>query len=59
VLADPRTVSDVKALRAAVDALDAELTMVEVAEEDGSGGIAPRHDHERLAAAYRGIFEKG
>ena len=58
VLADPRTVSDPDALRAAVDALGGALTMVEVAEEDGAGGIAARHDHERLAAAYRAIFEE-
>lgn len=59
VLADPRAVGDPDGLRAVVGSLGGELTLVEVAEEDGSGGIAPRHDHELLAAAYRAVFEAG
>ena len=57
VLADPRTVSDADGLRAAVGAVGGELVLAEVAAADGSGGLAPRHDHELLAAAYRRIFE--
>ena len=59
VLADPRLVADVDVLREVVGALGGELTLAEVAEDDGSGALAPRHDHELLAAAYRTIFEAG
>jgi len=57
VLADPRTVYDADALRDAVAAVGGELALAEVAEHDDAGGLAPRHDHELLAAAYRTIFE--
>jgi uncharacterized cofD-like protein len=57
VLADPRTVGDVGVLHDAVSSLGGGLTLAEVAEDDGSGAPAPRHDHELLAAAYRSIFE--
>ena len=57
VLADPRTVGDVEALREVVGSLGGELALAEVAEDDGTGALAPRHDHELLAAAYRTIFE--
>jgi uncharacterized cofD-like protein len=57
VLADPRTVADAVGLREVVGSLGGELVLAEVAEDDGSGVPAPRHDHELLAAAYRTIFE--
>jgi uncharacterized cofD-like protein len=57
VLADPRTVADAAGLRDAVGALGGELVLAEVAAEDGAGRLAPRHDHELLATAYRTIFE--
>jgi uncharacterized cofD-like protein len=57
VLADPRTVGDVDGLRGVVDSLGGELALAEVAEDDGAGALAPRHDHELLAMAYRSIFE--
>ena len=57
VLADPRTVADAAGLRAAVGAVGGELVLAEVAADDGAGRLAPRHDHELLATAYRTIFE--
>ena len=57
VLADPRTVSDADGLHSAVGAVGGELVLAEVAAADGSGRLAPRHDHELLATAYRRIFE--
>ena len=57
VLADPRIVADADGLHAAVGALGGELVLAEVATADGSGELAPRHDHELLATAYRTIFE--
>jgi uncharacterized cofD-like protein len=53
VLADTRSVGDVPALRRTAAGLGAQLVVAEVCVEDGS----PRHDAERLAAAYASIFE--
>ena len=57
VLADPRTVADTDGLHDAVGAVGGELVLAEVAADDEVGELAPRHDHELLAAAYRTIFE--
>ena len=54
VLADPRAVGDVAGLRAVVAGAGGELVLADVAMDDGS----PRHDPERLAAAYDGIFRR-
>ncbi|MGH3383298.1 MAG: gluconeogenesis factor YvcK family protein [Nocardioidaceae bacterium] len=53
VLADSRSVSDVRGLRSTAHHLGAELVVADVCVDDGS----PRHDAERLAAAYASIFE--
>ncbi|MPZ93685.1 MAG: uridine diphosphate-N-acetylglucosamine-binding protein YvcK [Propionibacteriales bacterium] len=53
VLADSRSVSDVHGLRTTAHHLGAELVVADVCVDDGS----PRHDAERLAAAYASIFE--
>ena len=59
MLADPRTVSDADGLDAAVGAVGGELVLAEVAAADGSGRLAPRHDHELLATAYRSDLRGG
>lgn len=53
VLADSRSVTDVRGLRITAHHLGAELVVADVCVDDGS----PRHDAERLAAAYASIFE--
>jgi uncharacterized cofD-like protein len=52
VLADPGAVADPAALRAVVARAGGELVLADVAMDDGS----PRHDPERLAAAYARIL---
>jgi uncharacterized cofD-like protein len=52
VLADPGAVADPAALRTVVARAGGELVLADVAMADGS----PRHDPERLAAAYARIF---
>lgn len=52
VLADPSTVADADELRSAVASWGARLVVADVALDDGS----PRHDPDRLAAAYSRIF---
>jgi len=52
VLADRSAVTDVTALRRSADVLGAEVVLADVRRDDGS----PRHDPERLATAYRGVF---
>jgi uncharacterized cofD-like protein len=53
VLADPATVTDVAALRSAVESAGGRLVLAEVGVADGS----PRHDPARLARAYGRIFD--
>jgi uncharacterized cofD-like protein len=53
VLADRTSVGDVSALRRVARDLGAELVVADVCVGDGS----PRHDAERLAAAYASVFE--
>ena len=55
VLADPDTVSNVTELARSVTRLGAQLYLRPVARGDGT----PRHDPDRLAAAYAGIFAAG
>lgn len=55
VLADPRAVADQVALRAVVERAGGELVLADVAMDDGS----PRHDPERLAAAYGEMLARG
>lgn len=55
VLADRSAVSDVSGLRRVAATMGAELVMADVCVGDGS----PRHDAERLAAAYASVFEAG
>jgi uncharacterized cofD-like protein len=52
VLADPATVLDEEALAQAVACLGAALTVADVAHGDGS----PRHDPQKLAAAFAGVM---
>jgi uncharacterized cofD-like protein len=55
VLADTASVGDASALRRVARSLGAELVVADVCVRDGS----PRHDAERLAAAYASVFEAG
>jgi len=57
VLAERRTVTDVETLHAAVASAGAELVLADLAELDADERVTARHDHERLASAYRTIFE--
>lgn len=57
VLAERTTVTDADALESAVAAAGGVLVTADLAELDEDGRVTPRHDHERLAAAYRDIFE--
>lgn len=52
VLADPAAVLDRRGLMAAAAGLGARLVLAPVATDDGT----PRHDPDRLGAAYRSIF---
>jgi uncharacterized cofD-like protein len=54
VVADTDAVSDARGLMAGVSALGARLVLAPVAAGDGT----PRHDPERLAAAYRQVLEE-
>ena len=54
VLADPATVTDGRALERAAEGLGARLVLATVGVPDG----APRHDPDRLAAAYSRVFEE-
>jgi uncharacterized cofD-like protein len=53
VLADAAGVADKAMLEETVEGLGAELVIADIAATDGS----PRHDAERLAAAYAGIMQ--
>ena len=53
VLADPRSLPDAEAFEAAVAAYGARLVVADVAAADGT----PRHDPDKLAAAFRTIVE--
>nr|WP_019877455.1 uridine diphosphate-N-acetylglucosamine-binding protein YvcK [Sporichthya polymorpha] len=55
VLADSDAVTDVDALRKAVEDAGAELVLASVARGDGT----PRHDPMKLAVAYTDIFTRG
>ncbi len=55
VLADPRAVPEIAALQKITSSLGADLVLAEVAMTDGS----PRHDVDRLAAAYADVFRRG
>ncbi len=55
VLADSDAVTDVDALRKAVEDVGAELVLASVARGDGT----PRHDPTKLAVAYTDIFTRG
>ncbi|GAA0624844.1 uridine diphosphate-N-acetylglucosamine-binding protein YvcK [Sporichthya brevicatena] len=55
VLADSDAVTDVDALRKAVEDAGAELVLASVAMGDGT----PRHDPAKLAVAYTDIFTRG
>jgi len=57
VLAERRTVIDVETLHAAVASAGAELVLADLAELDAEQRVTAHHDHERLASAYRTIFE--
>jgi len=57
VLAERRTVIDVETLDAAVASAGAELVLADLAELDAEERVTARHDHERLASAYRILFE--
>ena len=57
VLVEERTVADPAALEAAVEDVGGRLVLAELAEEGPDGELTARHDHERLAAAYRAIVE--
>jgi len=52
VLADRSAVSDADVLRRTTEQLGAELVVADIARGDGS----PRHDPQRLAAAYAAVF---
>ncbi|MDT0203647.1 uridine diphosphate-N-acetylglucosamine-binding protein YvcK [Nocardioides sp. AE5] len=52
VLADHRAVPDPELLEQVVRGMGAQLVLADIAEDDGS----PRHDHEKLAAAYARIL---
>jgi uncharacterized cofD-like protein len=52
VLADPSSVVDLESLSRSAAALGARLEIAHVARDDGS----PRHDHQRLSAAYARIL---
>ncbi|MFN8196265.1 MAG: uridine diphosphate-N-acetylglucosamine-binding protein YvcK [Nocardioidaceae bacterium] len=54
VLADPRSVPDLPALRRFLDGHGARLVVAEVARGDGT----PRHDPGRLGTAYQQVFEE-
>jgi uncharacterized cofD-like protein len=54
VVADTHAVSDARGLMSGVSALGARLVLAPVAAGDGT----PRHDPERLAAAYRQVLEE-
>lgn len=53
VLADTGAVTDVPTLRRTAENLGADLVLADICVADGS----PRHDAERLAAAYASVFE--
>jgi len=53
VLADRSSVTDVPGLRSTASDLGAELVLADICARDGT----PRHDAERLAAAYASVFE--
>jgi hypothetical protein len=53
VLADRTAVTDVVALRRTAAHLGAELVVADICVGDGS----PRHDAQRLSAAYASIFD--
>ncbi len=57
VLAERTTVTDSEGLEAAVREAGGVLVTADLAELDEAGRVTPRHDHERLASAYRDIFE--
>ena len=53
VLAERRTVTDVETLRAAVASAGAALVLADLAELDAEQRTTARHDHGKLASAYR------
>jgi hypothetical protein len=54
---EERTVADPAVVEAAVEDLGGRLVLAELAEQGPDGELTARHDHERLAAAYRAIVE--